>query len=223
MALRDYTNDINDRNSLVWQTSSRLDMWLKLLDRLRENDPYFSSFLARFDGQNDVILRRREIRTLYRENPEYGMVAAIIWAHARGIRVNALSLLVRDLPALVRLFARDNFDDHAMHHLLGQPGISVPTASKLLSACGKKFEGLPAAVLDDAICQAIESPEFSKDFRETNLLRGKVRSRAMHYYRAYLNDISRLTQQYDLDPDDLDRFLAEYASGDRPEGLNACA
>ncbi|OSQ40898.1 hypothetical protein TMES_00195 [Thalassospira mesophila] len=197
---------------MIWQTTSRRDMWTKLLDRLQNEAPYFSSFLAQHADEQDVVLRRRQVRTLYKANPELGMVAAIIWAHARGIRVNALSLLVRDLQALVTLFDRDNFDDDALNHLLGQPGISVPTASKMLSACGKKYGGIPAAILDDAISNAIESSEFAEDFPRTNRLRGKTRSRPLEYYKSYLADLHDLAVQHDIGHDNLDRFLSEFAA-----------
>lgn len=93
------------------------------------------------------------------------MIASIIWSHERGIRVNALSLLVRDMPTLVTLMSISDFGNDELNELLAQPGISVPTASKMLSACGKTYCGMPAAIIDDTIIQAIESASFAADFR----------------------------------------------------------
>ncbi|PKR54783.1 hypothetical protein COO20_08590 [Thalassospira marina] len=210
MALEHYVEKIRAQEILIWQTTSRRDMWTKLLDRLQNDAPHFSSFLEQHADDNEVVLRRRQVRALYKADPELGMVAAIIWTHARGIRVNALSLLVRDLPTLVELFDRDDFSDETLNHLLGQPGISVPTASKMLSACGKNFDGIPAAILDDSISAAIESSEFAEDFPRTNLLRGKARSRPLDYYKAYLADLNDLAIKHDISHDNLDRFLAEF-------------
>ncbi|WP_073954987.1 hypothetical protein [Thalassospira sp. TSL5-1] len=212
MAIEHYVKKIRTQEGVVWQTSSRRDMWTKLLDRLQTDAPHFSSFLEQYAEGDDVILRRRQVRALYQADPEMGMVAAIIWTHARGIRVNALSLLVRDLPALVQLFDRDNFDDKSLNHLLGQPGISIPTASKMLSACGKQFNNVPAAIIDDAISAAIESSEFAKDFSRITPLRGKARSRPLDYYKAYLGDLDELATKHDITHDTLDHFFAEFAN-----------
>ena len=212
MAIEHYVNKIRAQEDVIWQTSSRRDMWTKLLDRLQTDAPHFSSFLDQYAEGDDIILRRRKVREQYLADPEKGMVAAIIWAHARGIRVNALSLLVRDLPVLVKLFDRENFDHEALNHLLGQPGISIPTASKMLSACGKKFDNVPAAIIDDAISSAIESSEFVKDFPLITPLRGKARSRPVDYYKAYLGDLNELAVKHGIAHDALDQFFTEFAS-----------
>ncbi|WP_114086427.1 hypothetical protein [Thalassospira profundimaris] len=216
MAIEHYVNKIRTREDVIWQTTSRRDMWTKLLDRLQMDAPHFFRFLEQYAEGDDLILRRRQVRALYQADAEMGMVAAIMWAHARGIRVNALSLLVRDLPALVKLFDRDSFDDKSLTHLLGQPGISIPTASKMLSACGKQFDNIPAAILDDTISVAIESSEFAKNFPHTNTLRGKARSRPLDYYKAYLDDLNALAIRHGISHDTLDHFFAEFSSYDEP-------
>jgi hypothetical protein len=210
MALEKYVDEIRAQELLIWQTTSRRDMWTKLLDRLQNDTSRFVSFLEQHADDHEVVLRRRQVRALYKEDPARGMVAAIIWTHARGIRVNALSLLARDLPSLVNLFECDDFDDEALNHLLGQPGISVPTASKMLSACGKKYNGIPAAILDDAISNVIESTEFAEDFPRTNRLRGKARSRPLDYYKAYLADLNEHATKHHIPHDNLDRFLSGF-------------
>lgn len=212
MAIENYVEKIRTQELLIWQTTSRRDMWTKLLDRLQNDAPHFSSFLEQHADDHEVVLRRRQVRALYKADRELGMVAAIIWAHARGIRVNALSLLVRDLPTLVTLFECDSFDDNGLNHLLGQPGISVPTASKMLSACGKMYEGIPAAILDDSISGVIESSEFTEDFPRTNRLRGKSRSRPLEYYKAYLSVLNDLAVKHNIAHDNLDRFLSEFTA-----------
>ena len=117
----------------------------------------FPNSLQHHAVNGEISLARRDVRNIYASRPTCGVVATIIWSHARGIRVNALSLLVRDLTKLVELFENDDFDEDQMSLLLGQPGISIPTASKMLSACGKKYKGKPATIIDDTIIQVIVS------------------------------------------------------------------
>ncbi len=211
MAIHEQIQRIRNLKSTTWQTVSREDMWRGLLDRLNYNDQSFPEFLQHHAVNGEISLARRDVRNIYASRPTCGVVATIIWSHARGIRVNALSLLVRDLPNLVELFENDDFDEDQLSQLLGQPGISIPTASKMLSACGKKYKGKPAAIIDDTIIQVIESSKFASDFPEIHGLRGKSRSRPIPYYEAYLNDVASICAANDLTADMVDRFLSEYA------------
>ena len=134
MAIHEQIQRIRNLKSTTWQTVSREDMWRGLLDRLNYNDQSFPEFLQHHAVNGEISLARRDVRNIYASRPTCGVVATIIWSHARGIRVNALSLLVRDLTKLVELFENDDFDEDQMSLLLGQPGISIPTASKMPSA-----------------------------------------------------------------------------------------
>jgi hypothetical protein len=211
MAISAKLAKIRELNSPTWITSSRKDMWLGLLDRLSSADRSFQSFLEEYAEGDDIILARRDVREIFALDASKGVIATIIWSHARGIRVNALSLLVRDLPTLVTLMSIDDFGMEELNELLAQPGISVPTASKMLSACGKTYCGMPAAIIDDNVIQAIENTSFATDFQNVAKLRSKSRSRPVPYYQAYLQDISNLCEKYDLQADMLDRYLAEHA------------
>lgn len=217
MAIHEQIQRIRNLKSTTWQTVSREDMWRGLLDRLSYNDQSFPEFLQHHAVNGEISLARRDVRNIYASHPTCGVVATIIWSHARGIRVNALSLLVRDLTKLVELFENDDFDENQMSQLLGQPGISIPTASKMLSACGRKYKGKPAAIIDDTIIQVIEAPEFASDFTEISELRGKSRSRPIPYYEAYLEDVASICGRYDVTADMVDRFLSEYALVDAQE------
>lgn len=195
-------------------TSSRKDMWLGLLGRLNSPDPSFHNFLDEYANEGEITLARRDVREIFAKDPSKGVIATIIWSHERGIRVNALSLLVRDMPTLVTLMSIADFGEAELNELLAQPGISVPTASKMLSACGKTYCGMPAAIIDDTIIQAIESASFAGDFPNVAKLRTKSRSRPVPYYQAYLRDVFDICEQHDLSPDMVDRYLTEHALDD---------
>ena len=211
MAIHEQIQRIRNMKSLAWQTASREDMWRGLLARLNFDDQSFPEFLEQHSVNGEISLARHDVRNIYAERPTCGVVATIIWSHARGIRVNALSLLVRDLPNLVNLFDHDDLDESQLSQLLSQPGISIPTASKMLSGCGKKYRGKPAAIIDDTIIQTIESPQFHADFPAILNLRGKSRSRPMPYYEAYLEDVTAICAKHDVTADMIDRYLSEYA------------
>ncbi|MFH1805849.1 MAG: hypothetical protein ABID63_13280 [Pseudomonadota bacterium] len=208
MPLSDHMDRLMNQQDLRWQTTSRRDMWTGLLDRLPEKDMRFTAFLDHYTQDGDITLSRHDVRDIYGHNPDFGLIAAILWVHFRGVRINALSLLVRDLSSLVQLFAPADLNDAAMSRILGQPGISIPTASKMLSACDKRFCGLRAAILDDTIIYVIESDDFRADFVETTCLRGKSRSRPIDYYKAYLQDLDRLARRMALSTDDIDQYLS---------------
>ncbi|NIZ00886.1 hypothetical protein [Thalassospira lucentensis] len=197
----------------IWITSSRKDMWLGLLERLHTHDRSFHKFLESHAKDGEITLARRDVRQIFAEDALAGMIATIVWSHSRGMRVNALSMLVRDLPTLTTLMSINDFREQELNELLAQPGISVPTASKILSACGKTYCGMPAAILDDTIIQVIESDTFADDFPTVAHLRNKSRSRPIPYYNAYLRDVSALCEKYDLTSDMIDRYLSEYALG----------
>lgn len=84
----------------------------------------------------------------------------------------------------------------------------------MLSACGKTYCGMPAAIIDDTIIQAIESASFAADFPNVAKLRAKSRSRPVPYYQAYLRDVFDICENHDLEPDMVDRYLAEHALDD---------
>lgn len=201
-------------NAPTWTTSSRKDMWLGLLDRLSNPDRSFQDFLEQYAIEGEITLARGDVRNIFAEDASKGVIATIIWSHERGIRVNALSLLVRDMPTLVTLMSIPDFGQDELNELLCQPGISVPTASKMLSACGKTCCGMPAAIIDDTIIQVIESASFAGDFPNVAKLRGKSRSRPVPYYQAYLRDVFDICEKYDLAPDVVDRYLTEHALDD---------
>jgi hypothetical protein len=189
-------------------------MWLGLLGRLNSPDRSFEDFLEQYAIEGEITLARRDVREIFAEDAAKGVVATIIWSHERGIRVNALSLLVRDMPNLVTLMSVSDFREDELNELLTQPGISVPTASKMLSACGKTYCGMPAAIIDDTIIQVIESASFAGDFANVPKLRSKSRSRPVPYYQAYLCDVFDICEKHDLNPDMVDRYLARHALDD---------
>jgi len=214
MAIRSHLSKIRQMNAPTWTTSSRKDMWLGLLDRLNSPDRSFQDFLEQHATDGEITLARRDVRDIFAEDASKGVIATIIWSHERGIRVNALSLLVRDMPTLVTLMSISDFGQDELNELLSQPGISVPTASKMLSACGKTYCGMPAAIIDDTIIQVIESAAFAGDFPNVAKLRSKSRSRPVPYYQAYLRDVFDICEKHDLNPDMVDRYLAEHALDD---------
>jgi len=214
MALNAHLQKIRKPTTPTWITSSRKEMWLGLLDRLNSDDRSFQNFLEEYATDGDITLARRDVRSIFAQDPSKGVIATIIWSHARGIRVNALSLLVRDLPTLITLMTISDFGEEELSELLAQPGISVPTASKMLSACGKTYRGLTAAIIDDNVIQAIENTSFAEDFPNVAKLRHKSRSRPMPYYEAYLQDVAVICEKYDITADMLDRYLAEHVVQD---------
>lgn len=216
MAVSAQLSKIRTPTTPIWVTSSRKDMWLGLLERLNSDNRSFQAFLEEYATGSDITLSRRDVRNIFEHDPCKGVIGTIIWSHGRGIRVNALSLLVRDLPTLITLMSIRNFAEEELNELLAQPGISVPTASKMLSACGKTYRGMPAAIIDDNIIQAIENTVLAEDFPTVATLRNKSRSRPVSYYEAYLKDVSTLCKQYDITADMLDRYLAEHAPEDLP-------
>lgn len=211
MSIAAHLPKIHQMNSPTWVTTSRIDMWLGLLDRLNSPERTFQNFLEKHATQGEIILARRNVREIFSQDPSQGVIATIIWSHERGIRVNALSLLVRDMPTLVTLMSIADFGLQELNELLSLPGISVPTASKMLSATGKSFCGMPTAIIDDTIIQVIENTSFAADFPNVAKLRNKSRSRPVPYYEAYLRDISDICKKHNLNPDLIDRYLAEHA------------
>ncbi|RCK48971.1 hypothetical protein TH30_01165 [Thalassospira profundimaris] len=201
-------------NTPSWVTSSRKDMWLGLLERLNSENRAFQTFLHEYATDSEITLSRRDVRNIFALDASKGVIGTIIWSHSRGIRVNALSLLVRDLPTLITLMSISDFGEEELNELLAQPGISVPTASKMLSACGKTYCGMPAAIIDDNVIQVIENTALSEDFPNVANLRNKSRSRPMPYYEAYLQDVTAICEKYDISADLLDRYLAEQAFDD---------
>ncbi len=214
MSIAAHLPKIHQMNSPIWITTSRIDMWLGLLGRLNSSERAFHNFLEAHGTQGEITLARRSVREIFAQDPSEGVIATIIWSHERGIRVNALSLLVRDMPTLVTLMSIADFGYQELNELLALPGISVPTASKMLSATGKTFCGLPAAIIDDTIIQVIENTSFAGDFPNVAKLRHKSRSRPVPYYEAYLRDISDICEKHNLSPDLMDRYLAEHALDD---------
>ncbi|MDG4718758.1 MULTISPECIES: hypothetical protein [Thalassospira] len=217
MAVSAQLSKIRTPTTPTWITSSRKDMWLGLLERLNSENRSFQTFLEEYAAGSDITLSRRDVRNIFAIDPSKGVIGTIIWSHARGIRVNALSLLVRDLPTLITLMSISDFGEEELNELLAQPGISVPTASKMLSACGKTYRGMPAAIIDDNIIQAIENTALSHDFPTVATLRNKSRSRPMSYYEAYLQDVTAICEKYNITADLLDRYLAEHALEDLSE------
>lgn len=213
MAIHAHLHKIRELKTPTWITSSRKDMWLGLLERLNTQDRAFHRFLDDYATNDDITLARRDVRNIFAQDAATGVIATIFWSHARGMRVNALSLLVRDLPTLITLMSVTDFRNDELNELLAQPGISVPTASKMLSACGKTYCGMPAAIIDDTIIQVIENSTFASDFPNIAELRNKSRSRPVPYYEAYLRDVTALCEKYDITSDMIDRYLAEYALG----------
>lgn len=214
MAISAHLSKIRQPSSPTWVTSSRKDMWLGLLERLNSSDRTFQTFIEEYATDGEITLARRDVREIFAKDASKGVIATIIWSHARGIRVNALSLLVRDMPTLVTLMSIKDFGQEELNELLSQPGISVPTASKMLSACGKTYCKMPAAIIDDTAIQVIESTYFAGDFPNVAAVRGKSRSRPMPYYQAYLRDVLDICEKHDLDADMVDRYLAEHALED---------
>ncbi|MBX2832475.1 MAG: hypothetical protein KTR23_15220 [Rhodospirillales bacterium] len=214
MAINAHLQKIRKPKTPTWITSSRKEMWLGLLDRLNSDDRSFQNFLEEYATDGDITLARRDVRDIFAQDASKGVIATIIWSHARGIRVNALSLLVRDLPTLITLMSISDFDQDELNELLAQPGISVPTASKMLSACGKTYRRMTAAIIDDNVIQAIESTSLAEDFPNVAKLRHKSRSRPMPYYEAYLKDVALICEEHDITADMLDRYLAEHAVQD---------
>lgn len=214
MAISAHLSKIRKLNVPTWITSSRKDMWLGLLDRLTTSNRSFQNFLEEYATEDDITLARRDVRNIFALDPSKGVIATIIWSHSRGIRVNALSLLVRDLPTLVTLMTIGDFGEDELNELLAQPGISVPTASKMLSACGKTYRGMDAAIIDDNVIQVIENTPFAADFPNVAKLRNKARSRPVPYYEAYLQDITAICEKHNITADMLDRYLAEHALED---------
>ncbi|MEQ9347003.1 MAG: hypothetical protein RIG26_11225 [Thalassospira sp.] len=214
MAINAHLPKIRKLNTPNWITSSRKEMWLGLLDRLNSDNRSFQNFLEEYATDSDITLARRDVRDIFALDASKGVIATIIWSHARGIRVNALSLLVRDLPTLITLMSISDFGAEELNELLAQPGISVPTASKMLSACGKTYRGMTAAIIDDNVIQAIENTPLAEDFPNVSKLRNKSRSRPMPYYEAYLQDVAAICDKHDITPDMLDRYLAEDALQD---------
>lgn len=201
----------------TWITSSRKEMWLGLLDRINADARSFHAFLDEYATGGELTLARRDVRNIFAEDAAKGVIATIFWAHGRGIRVNALSLLVSDLPTLITLMSIPDFREEELNALLAQPGISVPTASRMLSACGKTYCGMPAAIIDDNVIQVIENTVFARDFVHVAELRTKSRSRPVPYYEAYLRDVTAICETHGLSADMLDRYLAERALGELAE------
>lgn len=208
MAIHAHLKEIREQRTPTWITSSRKDMWLGLLDRLNTRDRSFHKFLDTYATDGDITLARRDVRDIFAQDAATGMIATIFWSHTRGMRVNALSLLIRDLPTLITLMSIKDFRNDEINELLAQPGISVPTASKMLSACGKTYCGMPAAIIDDNIIQVIESSTFARDFPNVAELRKKSRSRPVPYYEAYLRDVTALCEKYDLTSEMIDHYLS---------------
>ncbi|MEK9845655.1 hypothetical protein [Thalassospira sp.] len=216
MAVSAQLSKIRNPNTPTWTTSSRKDMWLGLLERLNSDNRAFETFLEEYATGADITLSRRDVRSIFALDASKGVIGTIIWSHARGIRVNALSLLVRDLPTLITLMSISDFGQEELNELLSQPGISVPTASKMLSACGKTYRKMPAAIIDDNVIQAIENTALCEDFPHVAKLRNKSRSRPLPYYEAYLKDVTAICEKHDITADMLDRYLAEHALEDLP-------
>lgn len=183
-------------------------MWLGLLDRIGETADPFREFLNARNADGKIVLSRTDVRNIFALDYSQGVIASIIWAHERGIRVNALSLIVRDLPKLVDLMSVNDFGIQQLQELVEQPGISVPTASKMLSACGIRYRNMTTAIIDDNIIRAIETPELEDDFRHVRTMQSKMRSRPISYFEAYLKDVVSICLRYDLRPDMLDLYLS---------------
>ncbi len=186
-------------------------MWAGLLNRVKTDKKPFTQFLMTYAAGNDITLTRGDVGTIFTRDAANGVIAAIFWSHPRGIRVNALTMLARDLPNLTDLMTVQDFGEKEMTDLLGFPGISVPTASKMLSGCGKTLCGMATAILDDAIIQLIETDPYADDFPSVHDLINKSRSRPVQYYQAYLRDVTALCQKHGMTADMLDSFLSEHA------------